>query len=40
MLFNYLEKDGKPMHLQSFKGDIVDVSLNLNADSIWGTKLG
>lgn len=35
MLFNYLKKNGKPKHLQSLKGDIVDVSLYLNADSIW-----
>lgn len=39
VMFNYLKKNGKPMHLQSFKGDIVDVSLNLNADSIWVTDL-
>jgi alpha-L-rhamnosidase len=39
VLFNYLEKDGKPKHLQSLKGGIVDVTLNLNADSIWGIDL-
>lgn len=39
MLFNYLEKNGKPIHLQSLKGDIVDVSLDLNADSIWASDL-
>ena len=39
VLFNYYEKNGKPMHLQSLKGDIVDVTLNLNADSIWGSDL-
>lgn len=39
MLFNYLEKDGKPIHLQSLNDEISDVSLNLNADSIWGVNL-
>jgi len=39
MLFNYLEKDGKPTHIKSFTGGIIDVTLNLNADSIWGINL-
>jgi hypothetical protein len=39
VLFNYTKKNGIPMHIQSFKGDIADVTLNLNADSIWGEGL-
>ncbi len=35
VLFNYIRKDGKPTHVKSFNRDIVDVSLNINADSIW-----
>lgn len=39
ILFNYIRQNGKPAHLKSFSKDIVDVYLNINADSIWQTNV-
>ena len=39
VLFNYQDQNGDPIHIKNLKGKIVDISLNLNADSIWGTNL-
>ncbi len=39
VLFNYTRKDGKPTHVISLNKNIVDVSLNINADSIWETNV-
>jgi len=39
MLFNYLSEEGMPEHLRSLNEDIIDITLNLNADSVWGVDL-
>ncbi|RPI43250.1 MAG: hypothetical protein EHM46_04260, partial [Bacteroidetes bacterium] len=39
VLFNYLQQDGRPLHLRSLKPGIADVILHLNADTTWGTSL-